>query len=332
MEHKFFSDHLREYLKENESKLIEGLSEIVAQPSVSSTGEGVSKCCELMVKKMKAIGMDVQTYPIEPHSVIIGKIGEDPSKKTVLIYAHYDVQPQGDLTQWRTPPFEPTIIEGVMYGRGTADNKGPLMAHLNAIEFWLKEYGELPVNIKTIFEGSEESNSEGLPEFLRSHKELLKADMVYFSDGSKNHNDQPIIALGVKGMLYVELVLTTMTRNVHSQYAPVLPSAAWQMVQLLNKLKTEDGTVHIPGFYDDVVQPTEIEKAIYDKLPDVRENLFRSYGAYPIYPADKGYYIQLNGTPSFNISGISSGYTGNGTATVLTSKAIAKIDMRLVAA
>ena len=123
-----------------------------------------------------------------------------------------------------------------------------------------------------------------------------------------------------------------MTRNVHSQYAPVLPSAAWQMVQLLNKLKTEDGTVHIPGFYDDVVQPTEIEKAIYDKLPDVRENLFRSYGAYPIYPADKGYYIQLNGTPSFNISGISSGYTGNGTATVLTSKAIAKIDMRLVAA
>ena len=126
-----------------------------------------------------------------------------------------------------------------MYGRGTADNKGPLMAHLNAIEFWLKEYGELPVNIKTIFEGSEESNSEGLPEFLRSHKELLKADMVYFSDGSKNHNDQPIIALGVKGMLYVELVLTTMTRNVHSQYAPVLPSAAWQMVQLLNKLKTD---------------------------------------------------------------------------------------------
>ena len=332
MEHKFFSDHLREYLKENESKLIEGLSEIVAQPSVSSTGEGVSKCCELIVKKMKAIGMDVQTYPIEPHSVIIGKIGADPSKKTVLIYAHYDVQPQGDLTQWRTPPFEPTIIEGVMYGRGTADNKGPLMAHLNAIEFWLKEYGELPVNIKTIFEGSEESNSEGLPEFLRSHKELLKADMVYFSDGSKNHNDQPIIALGVKGMLYVELVLTTMTRNVHSQYAPVLPSAAWQMVQLLNKLKTEDGTVHIPGFYDDVVQPTEIEKAIYDKLPDVRENLFKSYGAYPIYPADKGYYIQLNGTPSFNISGISSGYTGNGTATVLTSKAIAKIDMRLVAA
>ena len=171
-----------------------------------------------------------------------------------------------------------------------------------------------------------------MPEFLCSHKELLKADMVYFSDGSKNHNDQPIIALGVKGMLYVELVLTTMTRNVHSQYAPVLPSAAWQMVQLLNKLKTEDGTVHIPGFYDDVVQPTEIEKAIYDKLPDVRENLFRSYGAYPIYPADKGYYIQLNGTPSFNISGISSGYTGNGTATVLTSKAIAKIDMRLVAA
>lgn len=326
-----FSARLKDYINTNEQKLVDDLAKLVAQPSVSSTSEGVEECCDMLVEKMKKMGLNVEKHPVKPHPVITGSWGNDPSKKTVLIYAHYDVQPQGKLEAWRTPPFEPAVIDGIMYGRGTADNKGPLMAHLNAIDYWLKEYGELPVNIKTIFEGSEESNSEGLPEFLREHKDLLKADMVYFSDGSKNHNDQPIIALGVKGMLYVELVLTTMTRDLHSQYAPVLPSAAWQMVQLLNKLKTEDGVVHVPGFYDDIVLPTDQEKEIYDMLPSVDEDLKKTYGTYPVYPKEKGYYVQLNGTPSFNISGIYSGHTGQGTATVLTSKAVAKIDMRLVA-
>ncbi len=327
-----FSENLKSYIRTHEDELINNLAELVAQPSVSSTSEGVEECCDMIIEKMKEMGLTVEKHPVKPHPVITGSWGNDPKKKTVLIYAHYDVQPQGKLELWRTPPFDPTIIDGVMYGRGTADNKGPLMAHLCAIEYWLKEYGELPVNIKTIFEGSEESNSEGLPEFLRENKELLNADMVYFSDGSKNHNDQPIIALGVKGMVYVELVLTTMTRDVHSQYAPVLPSAAWQMVQLLNKLKSEDGMVHVPGFYDDVIKPTEQEKSIYAELPDVREDLLRSYGTYPVYPEEDGYYVQLNGTPSFNIAGLCSGHTGPGTATVLTSKAVAKIDMRLVAA
>ena len=257
-----FTQKLQEYINSHKEELIDNLARLVAQPSVSSTGEGVEACCDMLVEKMEKMGLETTKYPVKPHPAIVGRWGNDPAKKTVLIYAHYDVQPQGKLEAWRTPPFEPAIVDGAMYGRGTADNKGPLMAHLSAVEYWLKEYGELPVNLKVIFEGSEESNSEGLPEFLKENKELLKADMVYFSDGSKNHNDQPIIALGVKGMLYVELVLTTMTRDLHSQYAPVLPSAAWQMVQLLNKLKTEDGVVHVPGFYDDVVAPTEREKEI----------------------------------------------------------------------
>lgn len=331
MDYTNFTPKLREYIKTHEKELVDNLAALVAQPSVSSTSEGVEECCDMLVDKMKKMGLDVVKQPVKPHPAITASWGNDPAKKTVLIYAHYDVQPQGKLEAWRTQPFDPAIIDGVMYGRGTADNKGPLMAHLSAVEYWLREYGELPVNLKIILEGSEESNSEGLPDFLRDNKELLKADMVYFSDGSKNHNDQPIIALGVKGMLYVELVLTTMTRDLHSQYAPVLPSAAWQMVQLLNKLKTEDGVVHVPGFYDDVVAPTEKEKEIYASLPNVDENLKAGYGAYPVYPKEKGYYIQLNGTPSFNISGLYSGHTGQGTATVLTSKAVAKIDMRLVA-
>ena len=324
-----FSERLAAYMKDHEQELIDNLAQVIRQPSVSSTGEGVEDCCELIYQRMRRIGLEVEKYPIKPYPVLVGRWGNDPAKKTVLIYAHYDVQPQGDLSKWRTPPFEPTIVDGAMYGRGTADNKGPLTAHLNAIEFWLREYGELPVNVRTIFEGCEENNSAGLEDFLRDHKELLKADMVYFSDGSMNHNEQPIIALGVKGMLYVELELTAMTRDVHSQYASVLPSAAWQMVELLHKLKS-DGVVHVPGFYDDVVPATEKEKAIYNTLPNVDANLRASYGTDPIYDPQVGYYVQLNNTPTFNISGMWSGHTGQGGATVLTSKAYAKIDMRLV--
>ena len=162
-----FEEKLKKYVQANEQDLIQSLAWLVAQPSVSSTGEGVLDCCEMLMNRMKEMGLEVEQAPVEPHPAIIGRWGHDPSKKTVMIYAHYDVQPQGELELWRTPPFEPVIKDGVMYGRGTADNKGPLMAHLNAIDFWLKEYGDLPVNLLLIFEGSEESNSEGLPEYLR---------------------------------------------------------------------------------------------------------------------------------------------------------------------
>ncbi len=325
-----FDATLKSYVQQHEEELIRRLATLVQQPSVSSSGEGVSQCCDLIIDRMREIGIEAVRHEVKPYPVITGSLGNDPSKKTVLIYAHYDVQPTGDLSLWETPPFEPQIRDGKIYGRGTADNKGPLSAHLCAAEFWMRQYGELPVNLKFLFEGCEESNSAGLHEFIESHQELLRSDITYFSDGSKNHNDTPIIALGVKGMLYVELVLTTMSRDLHSQYAPVLPSAAWQMVELLGKLR-RDGVVQIPGFYDDIVPISPAERAIYDQLPDVAEDLKRTYNASPSYDPKLGYYGQLNGTPSFNISGLYSGHIGKGTATVLTSKAMARLDMRLVA-
>ena len=326
-----FEKTLTSYVDRNEQELIGRLAELIRKPSVSSSGEGVSECCDFIVERMRRIGIDARRHEVKPYPVITGILGNDPAKKTVLIYAHYDVQPVGDRARWRTEPFEPTIIDGKMYGRGTADNKGPLSAHLCAVEFFLREYGELPVNVRFLFEGCEESNSAGLQEFINEHADMLKSDITYFSDGSKNHNDTPIIALGVKGMLYVELRLTTMTRDLHSQYAPVLPSAAWQMVELLSKIK-KDGRCLIPGFYDDVIPIPPQEREIYDRLPDIRDNLKQTYNAYPSYDPELGYYGQLNGMPSCNISGLLSGHVGEGTATVLTSRAMARIDMRLVAA
>ena len=326
-----FAGEIRTYIQENQQSLIDALLELVRHKSVSATGEGVEDCCRYVVGEMERIGIETTVFPIKPYPCIVGKLGDDPAKKSVLIYAHYDVQPEGKRELWKTDTFEPGIHDGKIWGRGTADNKGPLMAHLLAVDFLKNHLGTLPVNLKFIFEGCEESQSLGLPEFLAENRQLLQADMVYFSDGSKSHSDEPIIALGVKGMLYVELILTAMTRDVHSQYAPVLPNAAWQMVELLGKLR-RDGIVQIPGFYEDIIPATEEENAILNAAPNVDAALRKTYGADPIYDPKVGYYATLNNTPTFNISGISSGFTGSGSATVIPSKATAKLDMRLVVA
>lgn len=326
-----FYEAVQNYVHQNADDLVKELSELVSRKSISSNGEGVTDCCQYVIAQMERIGIQTTRYDIKPYPCIVGTLGNDPTKKTVLIYAHYDVQPVGKRELWRTDPFKPVVSDGKIWGRGTADNKGPLMAHLLAVDYLKNHLGYLPVNLKFIFEGCEESSSLGLAEFLAENKDLLKADMVYFSDGSKSHSDEPIIALGVKGMLYVELILTAMTRDVHSQYAPVLPSAAWQMVELLGKLR-KDGIVQIPGFYEDIVPATAEENAILNAGPNVDETMKKTYGTYPTYDRETGYYATLNNQPTFNISGISSGFTGEGGATVIPSKAVAKIDMRLVVA
>ncbi|MBU2699445.1 acetylornithine deacetylase/succinyl-diaminopimelate desuccinylase-like protein [Sporomusaceae bacterium BoRhaA] len=320
-----FNQKIACYIKREKERMLKDWVDLVAQPSISATGEGVEECCRMVVVKMKSIGLSVNTYPAKPYPVIYGKYGDDPDKKTILIYAHYDVQPVGNMELWKTMPFEPVILDGAVYGRGTADNKSPLMAHLEAVEFWIKEYGELPVNLKFIFEGCEESGSKGLPEFLDEYRDMLAADLVFFSDGPKNEKNLPIIALGAKGLLSIQLVLKTISKDAHSRYAPVLPSAAWEMVELLHKLKS-DGQVHVPGFYDHILQPTEQEIQIMNALPNVEKEMEQLFGVVPRYPDDSSYYVQLNTTPTFNVSFL---HSGDG-AGVVTNKAVANLDIRLV--
>lgn len=325
MDQKALKTAYTRYLAENREALLQDWIELVRQPSVSDTGEGVEECCDLIIRKMERIGIAVTKHPVKPYPVIEGRYGNDPKKRTVLIYAHYDVQPVDPIEKWRTPPFEPTIIDGKLYGRGSADNKSPLMAHLEAVDFWLRETGELPVNLILLFEGCEESSSLGLPEFLRENRERLAADLVFFSDGPKDPSGLPIIALGAKGMVGVRLTLRTMKKNVHSRYAPVLPSAAWQMVELLSKLKTGD-RVNIPGFYDGITPPSEREREILESIPGVEAEMEADYGVKPDCHG-RGFYDQLNNTPTFNISLLTSGAT----AGVVPAEASANIDIRLVA-
>lgn len=320
-----FEKLLKAALAENRERWIDDWLRLSAQPSVSATGEGVEACCRMVAGKMEDLGIRTEICAVSPYPVILGRAGEDPDKPTVLIYAHYDVVPPGNPELWETPPFEPVIRNGKAYGRGVADNKSPLMAHLEAYEFLSRMWGDMPVNVIFLFEGCEESGSQGLPEFLESHRKELAADLVFFSDGPKNEKNLPIIALGAKGSLTIDLTLRTMNRDAHSRFAPVLPSAAWQIVELLGKLKQGE-QVLVDGFYEGIVPPAEKELEILKALPPVDQEMEAIYGTRPSCGKKENYYVKLNTTPTFNIKLLHSG-DGSG---VVTSQARASLDIRLV--
>lgn len=324
METKQFVQEIYSYINANKTLLLEDWFELIRHPSISATGEGVEECCCWLMKKMTDMGIDVTRYPLEPYPVLVGRYGNDADKKTVLIYAHYDVKPAGGRNLWNSDPFEPTVREGKVYARGSADNKSPLMAHLKALQFYQSQNRELPVNLIFIFEGCEEEGSKGLPEFLHAHKEELKADIVFFSDGPKDPGGLPIIALGAKGNLNIKIRIRTMNKDVHSRYAPVLPSAAWQLVELLGKLKSGD-RVLVPGFYDGIIPAKDKEMKIINSLPESEERLNKIYSAESSgYGA--GFYKRLLSMPSFNICQIQCGANG-----VVPGTAEAALDIRTVA-
>ena len=315
---------IRQYVEENRDRFIKDWFELIRHKSVSSDKQAAAQCAEWIADRMRSMGIAVTLHQLSSNPLIEGRIGSDPLKKTVLIYAHYDVKPAGAPEKWLSDPFEPTVRDGKVYARGSADNKSPLMAHLEALTFYQREGRELPVNIIYLFEGCEEEGSAGLPDFLRNNRDRYRADFVFFSDGSKDPGGLPIIALGAKGVLGVTLRVRTMSKNVHSRYAPVLPSAAWRMVELLGKLKQGDAVL-IPGFYDGIIPPAPQELEILKKLPDSSGNLEKMYHT-RVECYGREFYDRLNNTPTFNISSMVSGAAG-----VVPAEAEAHIDIRLVA-
>lgn len=314
---------IQRYMTENRSSLLEDWFSLIRHKSISATGEGVEECCDWLKHRMETLGIQVAKEPVKPYPLLIGRLGQDPGKKTVLIYAHYDVKPAGDLHKWHSDPFEPMIREGKVFARGSADNKSPLMAHLEAVRYYQETERPLPVNLLFVFEGCEEEGSTGLPGFLLEHKKELQADLVFFSDGPKDPSNRPIIALGAKGDLNIRITVKTMDRNVHARYAPILPSAAWKLVEILHGLKQGD-RVLVPGFYDGIIPLSREEKLILEQLPDSEEALNRMYGAKSRHYG-KAFYQHLLGEPTFNICWLKSGANG-----VIPAEAEALLDIRLV--
>ncbi|UCZ51397.1 M20/M25/M40 family metallo-hydrolase [Bacillus shivajii] len=319
------------YIDRNQKEYLEDLFKLLRQPSISSQNIGVTECATMLANMIEDIGMDAEIIHTPGQPIVYAERIVSPDALTVLIYGHYDVQPPEPLSEWHSEPFEPTIRDGKIFARGVGDNKGQLMAQVLAVKSYLQCYGELPINVKFVFEGEEESTSVHLEQFVHDHQEKLKADLVYTSDGPMHASGAPFVILGVRGIQYVELNACGAKWDNHSgNKGGVVPNPAWKLVDLLQTMRDGDGKVLIEGFYDDIVSPTEKERKLIKSLPFNQEETNETNG----YEGDdddaESYYRKLAFEPTFNICGFVSGYGGEGSKTIIPSKATLKMDMRLV--
>lgn len=319
------------YLNENLDTYIDETIRLCAQPSVSATGYGVRECTKLVAEMIAARGFDVKTYETPGQPVVVGHAtGESP--RTFLFYNHYDVQPPEPLELWTTPPFEPAIRDGKIFARGVADDKGEIVARLAAIDAVRAAHGgNLPCNIVFVVEGEEEVSSPNIAQFVRDHLDILAADGALWEGGGVDHEDRPGSVLGFRGIIAVELSVETMSRDAHSGAGHILPSAAWRLVRVLNRLKDENERILIPGFYDRVIPPNESDLALIEAQIDSEPFLRKTYGVKEFVAGRTGKeLIRSVFEPTCNIQGIETGYQGPGTKTVIPCKASVKLDFRLV--
>ena len=319
------------YIEANRDNFTEKLFDLLRRPSISSQNVGVRECGEALAEMVKDAGMDAKLMETGGHPVVYAERIVDPDLPTVLFYGHYDVQPPDPLEEWLSPPFEPTVRDGRIFARGAADNKGQMLCHVLAVEAWHKAAGPLPVNVKMIFDGEEESGSVNLESFVSRHREMLAADVVYTSDGPMHESGRPYVLLGVRGILYVELHAQGARWDNHSgNKGGVVPNPAWILVDLLRTMRDENGRVLIEGFHDDVESPSERILELVRALPFDREGIRATLGYDGFQMDPETYYRRLLLEPTLNIAGFNSGYHGKGMKTIIPAAATLKMDMRLV--
>lgn len=321
------------YLKENLNKYIDETARLCAQPSVSARSEGTKDCAPLVAEILRAHGFEVHSFdtPDNGNPIIVGK-ARGKSARTMLCYNHYDVQPPEPLELWTTPPYQPTVRDGALYARGSKDDKGELIARLAAVDaLRASNGGELPIGVTFVVEGEEEIGSPHIAQFVQEHKELLKSHCAIWEEGGIDSEGRPVISLGRRGVLGVELEVKTIARDAHSGSGHLLPSAAWRMVWALATLKGADEKIRIPGFYDAVEPPSATDLKIIAERPSDEERMKKDYAIQGFLrgvtgEAYKGAVFQ----PTCNIQGITTGYQGPGNKTVIPALATAKLDFRLV--
>ena len=321
------------YLENNIDKSLEELGKLVAQPSISAQGIGLKECAGLVADMLRARGFTAEIMDTEGAPVVFAE-RKGKSDKTLLFYNHYDVQPPEPLELWETPPFEPAIRDGKMYGRGISDDKGHIASRLHAIDAILETDGDLPCNIKFIIEGEEETSSVHLHGFIRENKDKLKADACIWEFGGVDHREVPMQYLGLRGICYVELSVRTAEIDVHSGTGgSIFPNAAWRLTWALSTLKGPDEHIRIPGFYDGIIPPTDRDRKLMNALPDVADVYKEMYGVKEFIKGLKGgtdLKMEEVFTPTCTICGLTSGYQGPGSKTVQPAFASAKVDFRLV--
>lgn len=319
------------YVRAREREYIDELKTLVRQPTVSAQGIGVPETARIVLDRTRRAGIAADALTVNGGPpTIVGETGR--GERTLLVYNHYDVQPPDPLDEWETPPFEPTERDGVLFGRGVSDNKGNLMARLQAIEAYRATVGDVPLRIRFLYEGEEESGSEHLGAFVDRYGDRLKADGCIWEAGYKDAAGRPTISCGLKGIAYVELRVRGAKKDAHSSLATIVPNPAWRLVWALATLKNERDEITIDGFNDEVRTPTRDELAFLERVPFDEEGTRKIHGITGFVRGLTGLELKKKHfyEPTCTICGIVSGYTGKGSKTVLPAVASAKIDFRLV--
>jgi acetylornithine deacetylase/succinyl-diaminopimelate desuccinylase-like protein len=326
-------DRFERYVRDNTAAFAKDIIKLASQKSVSARKEGIEECALLVESMLKEAGASTKVLRMEGVApLVFGEVKSTRSNQTVLFYNHYDVQPAEPLELWKSPPFKPEIRDGRIYGRGVADDKGELVSRLKLVESYIKTQGEPPCNVKFCFEGEEEVGSVHLGEYIARNSDLFRADAVVWEYGEVDEKGRPVVSLGVKGMIYLEFVLQSLSQDAHSSYAAALPSAPWRLVRMLNLLKDEDERILVPGWYDGIETLTKEEKKVLEAQPLDADAFKKAYGT-KAFLGDMT-AVQANHAlvhrPTGNIAGIWSGYTGPGSKTVLPKEIHCKMDFRLV--
>ncbi|WP_020597422.1 dipeptidase [Spirosoma panaciterrae] len=323
------------YLEANKQRFLDELFDLLRIPSVSADSAfkaDVRRAAEFVRDKLTAAGLDKATlYETPGHPIVYAEKIVDPAKPTVLVYGHYDVQPADPYELWESPPFEPTIRNERVYARGACDDKGQFYMHIKAIEAMVATSG-LPCNVKVMIEGEEEVGSDHLGMFVTQNRELLKADVILISDTSIISNETPSLEMGLRGLSYVEVQVTGANRDLHSGvYGGAVANPINVLAQMIASLHDESGRITMPGFYDNVVELSDAERAELAKAPFDLEEYKRDLGIKEVM-GEAGYSTNERTSirPTLDVNGIWGGYIGEGAKTVLPSKASAKISMRLV--
>lgn len=322
---------MEETIDNRKHTYLDTLYQLLRIESISAHNTGIDETCSWLKETMEEAGIRTTIMPYKHNPFIYGEVLTDPDAFTLLIYGHYDVQPPDPVEEWESAPFEPTIRNGKIYCRGVGDNKGQLMAQILAIKSYLDTVGSLPINVKFILEGEEEIGSPNLGSFVEEHKDLLKADLVYTSDGPKHDSGAPLVLLGVRGSVYLELTARGAKWDNHSgNKGNIVPNPAWQLIDLLHTMRDAEGRVLIDGFYENIRPVTDKEETLIRNLPFNRESLAQQLGFEDFDMTGEEYYRKLTLEPTFNIAGFTSGYGGEGSKTIIPAKAVLKLDIRLV--
>jgi acetylornithine deacetylase/succinyl-diaminopimelate desuccinylase-like protein len=329
------TDRILGYLAEHQDRHVEQLCAWLRIPSISSVAankDDVERAARFVADELHALDLAVEMIPTDGHPLVYAQSEQRPDRRTLLFYGHYDVQPVDPLDLWHSPPFEPVVKDGKIYARGASDDKGQVFCHLKALEAYVRLGVDLPVNVKFIIEGEEECGGHGIYKFTEANRAKLACDAVVISDTTLYNAETPAVCYSLKGLCYMEIRVTGPRADLHSgSFGGTVQNPANALCEIVARLKDPDGRCLVPGFYDDVLELDDQERAAFASLDYTDQVLQEETGAPgPFGERDYTTLERMWARPTCDVNGLSSGYGGEGAKTIIPARAVAKVSMRLV--